>query len=58
MEVSEQELALYALNKQLRTAYAIGTRYGAIDLDEELLDAVVRVLTPILERRCEVGGAK
>lgn len=57
MEVSEQDLASYALSKQLRTAYAIGTNYGAIDLDDELRLAVVEALTPILERRCELGGA-
>lgn len=58
MEVSEQDLAAYALGKQLPTVYSLESNYGAIELDEELRDAVVKALAPILRRRYLSGGAK
>lgn len=57
MEVSEQDLAAYALSKQLPTIYSLESNYGAIELDSELRDAVVAALAPILRRRYLAGGS-
>ena len=58
MNVSEQDLAAYALSKQLPTVYSLESNYGSIELDEELRLAVVAALAPILRRRYLSGGAK
>ena len=47
---------LYTLNKQLPTARSLETYYGVIELDDEMLHAVIEALTPILERRIQAGG--
>lgn len=57
MEVSEQDLAAYALSKQLPTIYSLESNYGSIELDEELRRAVVNALEPIFRRRYLSGGA-
>lgn len=57
MNVSDQDLARYALSKQLPSVYSLESNYGPIELDQELLDAVVKALTPILNSRLS-GGDK
>lgn len=48
----------YALAKQLPTAYAISTNYGAIELDEEMRAAIEKTLRRILERRLRMKDNK
>ncbi len=45
------EAASYALNKQLSTAHTLESNYGGLELDDELRQAIIMALTPILERR-------
>ena len=44
---------IYALNKQLGSAYGIVSSYGELSLDKELKEALDAALRPILERRLE-----
>lgn len=55
MKTYDQLQAMYALDKQLRSATAIVTDYGDLKLDEELRIALIAALEPILEER--VKGA-
>lgn len=48
--VREFELS-YALAKQLPTAYSINSKFGELNLDEELAMAVQKAIEPILRRR-------
>ena len=41
----------YALSKQLSSANTLTSRYGDLELDEELREAVENALRPILEQR-------
>lgn len=49
-QTGEFELS-YALAKQVDSAYALESTYGALALDEELLKAVKSSIKPILARR-------
>ena len=50
---SDTEALIYAIVKQLGSAYALSTDYGDLELDEEMQAAVQAALTPILERRLD-----
>ena len=53
------EQARYALAKQLDTAHSLESDYGPLELDDELRQAVIAALTPILEHRAKAGeGAR
>ena len=43
----------YCLAKQLTTAHAVETNYGAIPLDCEMKAAIDKALRPILEKRVQ-----
>ncbi|CAM3827243.1 hypothetical protein [Castellaniella denitrificans] len=46
----------YALAKQLGSAYAIESNYGAIELDDELRQAIDAAVRPILQARLAAAG--
>ena len=43
----------FALSEQLPTAHSLNTSFGELELDEEMKEAVKKVLLPILERRID-----
>lgn len=47
----ELDAMRYALAKQLPTAYALESNYGAVSLDEELREVIQEAIAPIIEAR-------